>query len=106
MCHPHASFAPGLASLNLGIPEGVIARIVERLDTDGNGKLDFQEFTAAFQKPNHLGSTNHRSEPINNNHGSAESFVTTALDEAKCVLSDVTVTNETCRSPLGELISE
>ena len=79
MCHPHASFAPGLASLNLGIPEGIIARIVERLDTDGNGKLDFQEFTAAFQKPNDLGSTNHRSGPIKNNHGNAESFVTTAL---------------------------
>lgn len=29
--------------------QGVIARVVKSIDTDGNGKLDFNEFVAAFQ---------------------------------------------------------
>ena len=29
--------------------QGVIARVVKAIDTDGNGKLDFNEFIAAFQ---------------------------------------------------------
>jgi Ca2+-binding EF-hand superfamily protein len=48
----------GLSSLNLGIPEGVIARIVNALDTDGNGKLDYNEFVGAFRKPDNLAGTN------------------------------------------------
>lgn len=48
----------GLSSLNLGIPQGVIARVVRSIDTDGNGKLDFNEFVAAFQLQADMARTN------------------------------------------------
>jgi len=31
--------------------------VVQALDTDGNGKLDYNEFLAAFQRPNNLANT-------------------------------------------------